>query len=856
MYPVKCNQDRLVVEDIVKFGSSFRFGLETGPKLELGYYFQCAKCVTKRSIVVIYLTDKSQEVQNIEIQASLQNAITDINVEDVILIEGSHVAQEPGYVDLEGEYVADDECDEEDDREEYVVNGGALVDAELEVDDVVDEAEEPDEDDEDFRDSDYEQSEDEDDNKFHKFVVPEDTEEQYKEPGEEETYEYDTEEFDSLHGSESEQENKLKLSKSLEAPRFKQYNRDHDLRDPKLCLGLEFPTVGECREALRYYANGCARMVRFEKNDTVRVKMVCNGESEEGPCPWKVYASRVKRGPTFRIKTFIECHTCGREEKAKFATSSWLAERFDEDLRRNPNMSVPYFMEMVRKHYNIDVTKDQVYKAKSFAATKIQGSIEEQYGKLWDYCHEVKVQNPGSTVLVKTKLRGDDPVFERMYICYDACRKGFIEGCRTMVGFDGCHIKGNHPGQLLSAIGIDANNGMFPIAFGIVEIENKETWTWFLDIFFKDVGILNGNGWIFITDKLKGLGLAIKNLMPDAEHRHCIRHLHSNFRSDGHGSLALKQRLGAAARATTIPTWQGEMDKILVLSESAYDWLVKRPAKNWSRSHFSIGSKCDILLNNLCECFNSKILEARDKPILIMLQRIHSYLMLRMARKREEKWHRRVGPKIVKILEKIAQESGSCIAQNAGGGKFQVTHMYGAQYAVDLNRHSCSCRKWDLCGIPCCHAMAAITRQQRSPIDYVNPAYKREAYDKAYGNFISPMPGQDLWEKLGKGRARRTRGRPTSANPRQPSETNTTSNDASQTRPLRKAKLQVGRRESLVKRGGHVAQTTRTISEGGSQHQSVMHPRGSEAVLQGQSVITGEPRRFKSAVKRARTWRP
>ncbi|XP_050159432.1 uncharacterized protein LOC126632936 [Malus sylvestris] len=139
-------------------------------------YFQCAKCVTKRSIIVIYLTDKSQEVHNIKIQASLQNAITEINVEDVILIEGSHVAQEVGYVDHEGEYVADDECDEEDDREEYVVNGGALVDAELEVDDVVDEVEEPDEDDEDFRDSDYEQSEDEDDNKFHRFVVLEDIE--------------------------------------------------------------------------------------------------------------------------------------------------------------------------------------------------------------------------------------------------------------------------------------------------------------------------------------------------------------------------------------------------------------------------------------------------------------------------------------------------------------------------------------------------------------------------------------------------------------------------------------------------------------------------------------------------------
>ncbi|KAB2613251.1 hypothetical protein D8674_035567 [Pyrus ussuriensis x Pyrus communis] len=355
--------------------------------------------------------------------------------------------------------------------------------------------------------------------------------------------------------------------------------------------------------------------------------------------------------------------------------------RVKMDLRRNPNMSVPNFMEMVRKHYNIDVTKDQVYKAKSFAATKIQGSS--------------MVQNPRSTVLVKTKLRGDDPVFERMYIFYDACRKRFLEGCTTMVGFDGCHIKGNHPGQLLSDIRIDANNGMLPIAFGIK----------------------------------KGLGLAIVNLMPDAEHRHCIRHLHSNFWSDGHGSLALKQRLGVAARVTTIPTWQAEMDKILLLSET----------KNWSRSHFSIGFKCDILLNNL----------SRDKPILRMLQRIHSYLRLRMAR--EEKWHRKVGLKIVKILEKIAQESGSCIAQNAGGGKFQVTHIYGAQYAVDLNRHSCSCRKWDPCGIPSCHVVTAITRQQKSPIDYVNPAYKRKAYDRAYGNFISPMPGQDLWEKTGNG---------------------------------------------------------------------------------------------------------
>ena len=41
VYPVKCNQDRFVVEDIVKFGSPFRFGLEAGSKPELLLAMSC-----------------------------------------------------------------------------------------------------------------------------------------------------------------------------------------------------------------------------------------------------------------------------------------------------------------------------------------------------------------------------------------------------------------------------------------------------------------------------------------------------------------------------------------------------------------------------------------------------------------------------------------------------------------------------------------------------------------------------------------------------------------------------------------------------------------------------------------------
>jgi len=41
VYPVKCNQDRCVVEDVVQFGAPFRFGLEAGSKPELLLAMSC-----------------------------------------------------------------------------------------------------------------------------------------------------------------------------------------------------------------------------------------------------------------------------------------------------------------------------------------------------------------------------------------------------------------------------------------------------------------------------------------------------------------------------------------------------------------------------------------------------------------------------------------------------------------------------------------------------------------------------------------------------------------------------------------------------------------------------------------------
>jgi hypothetical protein len=49
-----------------------------------------------------------------------------------------------------------------------------------------------------------------------------------------------------------------------------------------------------------------------------------------------------------------------------------------------------------------------------------------------------------------------------------------------VIFLDGCHIKTRYRGQILTAVGIDPNDCIFPVAFVVVEVEDTKTWRWFL----------------------------------------------------------------------------------------------------------------------------------------------------------------------------------------------------------------------------------------------------------------------------------------------------------------------------------------------------------------------------------------
>lgn len=157
----------------------------------------------------------------------------------------------------------------------------------------------------------------------------------------------------------------------------------------------------------------------------------------------------------------------------RFATARWMSQHYKNQFQDNQYFSCGGFMNTLQRDLVLDCSKEKAYRAKRFASEYLMGTYKEQYAKLWDYAAEIKRSNPGSTVMIHSSFEDGKPVFKRIYICYKGCMEGFNEGCRPLIGLDGCHLKGHHSGQLLTGIGIDANNGIFPIAFAVVILSGK-----------------------------------------------------------------------------------------------------------------------------------------------------------------------------------------------------------------------------------------------------------------------------------------------------------------------------------------------------------------------------------------------
>ena len=79
-----------------------------------------------------------------------------------------------------------------------------------------------------------------------------------------------------------------------------------------------------------------------------------------------------------------------------------------------------------------------------------------------------RVTDVGSKVILQTEITepNTQPKFKRMYAIYNAHKVRFLrgEGCKLLVGLDGCHLKGKFSRNKLLATSRDVNENIFPVA--------------------------------------------------------------------------------------------------------------------------------------------------------------------------------------------------------------------------------------------------------------------------------------------------------------------------------------------------------------------------------------------------------
>uniref|UniRef100_A0A2N9IXY2 SWIM-type domain-containing protein n=1 Tax=Fagus sylvatica TaxID=28930 RepID=A0A2N9IXY2_FAGSY len=414
--------------------------------------------------------------------------------------------------------------------------------------------------------------------------------------------------------------------------------RATDLDDPVFTVGMYFRDNIELKEAVFAYRLKHGFGLRFTKNERWKVRVRC----VEG-CPWKLFAGRGDDGESFQINSFESVHTCSRAFHSRAVSSRWVAKKYIDHFRINPDMELDELIGKVMKDHEVELSRSKAYRAKQYAKVLIEGSYLEQYKE-------------------------------------DGCKKGFLAGCRPIIGLDACHLKGAVAGQLLAAVGVDGNEGMYPIAYAVAEAESGETWTWFLKNLVGDIG----TGWCFVSDQQKGLVPAVKSVMQGSYHRFCVRHLFANFKKN-HKGKKLKDLMWGAARASTLQEFDAFMREMEAVSKPAHDWFA---GQSLTPAQFVQESKRE--------------------------------------------------------LQKCKAESKGCTPKWGGGNRYEVTSD-GKKYIVDIVKKSCACNKWDLTGIPCKHAVRAISYKGHNAEDYVDDYFKKKTYLKVYSHLIQPCNGPDFW---------------------------------------------------------------------------------------------------------------
>lgn len=520
------------------------------------------------------------------------------------------------------------------------------------------------------------------------------------------------------------------------------------IAEQPLVIGQEFPDVETCRRTLKDIAIAMHFDLRIVKSDRSRFIAKC---SKEG-CPWRVHVAKCPGVPTFTIRTLQADHTCEgvRNLHHQQASVGWVARSVESRIRDNPQVKPREILQDIRDQHGVAVSYMQAWRGKERSMAALHGTFEEGYRLLPAYCEQIRKTNPGS--IASVGATGQENCFQRLFISYRASIYGFINACRPLLELDRAHLKGKYLGSILCAAAVDADDALFPLAIAVVDTESDENWMWFMSELRKLLGVNTDNmpRLTILSERQRGMVEAVETHFPSASHGFCLRYVSENFR-DTFKNTKLVNIFWNAVYALTAAEFESKITEMIEVSQDVISWFQHFPPFLWAVAYFD-GVRYGHFTLGVTELLYNWALECHELPVVQMMEYIRQQMTSWFNDRREVgmEWTSILVPSAEKRISEAIADAHCYQVLRANEVEFEIVSTERTNI-VDIRSRECSCRRWQLYGLPCAHAAAALISCGHNAHMFAEPCFTVQSYRMAYSQMINPIPDKSQWREHGEG---------------------------------------------------------------------------------------------------------
>ncbi|XP_059310813.1 uncharacterized protein LOC132062214 [Lycium ferocissimum] len=485
----------------------------------------------------------------------------------------------------------------------------------------------------------------------------------------------------------------------------------------------------------------------FSFEQVKNTKKIYNVKCVDKNCKWRLRAMKFEGTDRFRITTYHNMHICGVQHLTshhRHATAEVVAKHIENKFIEGNSLSTREIKETIRVELGCKISYWKCLEGSYIAKSLTRGTPEHGYEVIDKYRHMIHVTNEGSKTDLKVDSSGR---FLYFFVSYGAWINGFAY-TRKVLAVDGTHLFGKYGGVLLSAVALDTENHIFPLAFCVVNSEGDASYQYFFEQLLEIVP--NTNELCIISDRHPSIKKAVSKIYTEAHYGACMRHLGESIRKNFHCGDWM-HHFYDAAKAYRRDEFNDHFQQIKDLDMSVAKYLEDVGFHRWSRAHFP-GNRYDVMTTNIAESINSMFLAEREFPITALFNSIN--------RRFAQKFHERrmvlantstiCVPSVERKIRENVTIGNTLLAHQISFHTFSIIG-HGSVAMVDLNNRTCSCREFDLDKIPCPHAIAAIRTQFGDDYglrvyDFVSPYYSVWSYKHAYEKSIHPVLSEEFWE--------------------------------------------------------------------------------------------------------------